>query len=340
MSRQAMVSPPYQQSIPAMVVATLWVYKCLLALQPPAFRREFAAPITQVFRQTCLDAYRSAGIAGLVRLWPRAAADVVYGALAEYSALLLQGLKGSPNMDQYRRSASIIFAAFIAFVVAGIGFNRISEDTMKSALPAEHPLLAIAYGAMVIGALIAVAAVLIGGLPVAFAALRYALSHRRLDILSRFLAPPVALAALVASVVVVARFDIGGNTLATIHSPARIAGAGVVVAIFILGAIASTAAVLDAIARSEIDGHLLRFTLLPGSLAIVAMVDMVVAFALWSFSLWHDAPSLFWGNEGILATSTVVSLLAQVILMVGATAIATRAAVRGFAARRTAPHLA
>ncbi len=323
-----------------LLAITLWVYRRLLVIQPPSFRSEYGTSITQVFRQSCLDAYHADGALGVMRLWLPACGDVLSGAVAEYCTLLIGTVKGSTLMLQYRRSASVIFAAFIAFVIAGIGFQKSGEYIMQTSLPDTYPILAIAYRAMMVGATIALLAVLVGGVPVAFAALRYALAQRRSDILLRFAVPLVALLALVASAFVVVSYNIGGNTAATIHTPARFAAIGTIVAIFILGAIASTYAVLDAIARADVSERLLRFTLLPGVAAVAAMALMVVAHLVWSFALWQNAPDIFWGDDGLLATSTLAGMVIQVVVMVVATSIAIRALVQGFAARHITPNLA
>lgn len=327
-------------TMPLLLAVTLWAHRKLLLIQPPAFRREYGSSITQVFRQTCLDAYRSRGAPGVMCLWLPALGDVLAGALAEYSLLIVGTLKGSPLMVQYRRSASIIFCAFIAFVIAGIGFQKSGEYIMQSSLPDTYPLLTISYDAMMVGAVVALLAVLVGGVPIAIAALRYALTHRRGDILARFLVPPVALLVIIASGFIVVSYNIGGNTAATIHSPARFAAIGGFVALFILGAIASTYAVLDAIARAEIPEGLLRFALIPGVVATIAMVVMVLAHLLWSFVLWQKAPDIFWGDDGLLATSTLVGMIVQVVVMVVATIVAIRALAQGFAARNATPNLA
>lgn len=340
MSRNAITTSPDMRHTPALLAITLWAYRRLLALHPSAFRAEFGDAIEQVFRQTCLDAYRSAGAAGLLRLWLPALGDLLYGALAEHATLLTATLKGPAYMLQVRRSASVIFAAFIAFVIAGIGFQKSNEDIMKTSLPGAHPILAISYDVMMAGAALALLAVLVGGIPVALAALRYALANRRFDIISRFLVPPVALLIVIAAGFIEVTTNIGGNTAATIHSPARIGAIGGMVALFILAAIASTYAVLSAIARSDINPGLLRFTLLPGTLATIAMLGMVAALAGWSVGLWQNAPAHFFGNDGLLATSTLVGIAAQAIIMVVATIVAISALARGYAARRAVPAVA
>ena len=343
MSRHAITTAPTSPDIerpPLLLAATMWLYQRLLALHPTAFRAEFGDAILQVFRQTCRDAYRSNGAYGLVRLWLPALGDLLAGALAEYTELLTDILKGSAHMFQVRRSASMIFAAFIAFVIAGIGFQKSTEDIMKTGLPGAHPILAISYDAMGVAAVVALLAILAGGIPVALAALRYALANRRFDIVARFLVPPVALLVVIAAGFIVVTTNIGGNTAATIHSPARFGAIGGLIALFILAAIASTYAVLSAIARSNINPGLLRFTLLPGALATIAMLAMVAAQIAWGFGLWQNAPSHFFGNDGVLATSTLVGIVAQAIIMVVATIVAISALARGYAARRATPGLA
>lgn len=340
MSRNTITTSPHTNHTPPLLAVTLWAYSRLLMLQPAAFRAEFGDSIQQVFRQTCRDAWRSDGAAGVLRLWLPALGDLLSGALAEHIAQGADILKGSSRMPQVRRSASVIFAAFIAFVIAGIGFQKSNEDIMKTSLPGAHPILGISYDVMMVGALVALLAVLIGGVPVALATLRYALANRRFDIISRFLVPPVALLVVIAWGFIVVTNNIGGNTAATIHSPARIAAVGGLFALFILAAIASTYAVLSAIARSNINPGLLRFTLLPGALATIAMLAMVAAQIAWGFGLWQNAPTHFFGNDGVLATSTLAGIAAQAIIMVVATIVAISALARGYTARRATPGLA
>ena len=340
MSRHSVTSSPSHTPHTPLLAQTLWLHSRLLTLHPAAFRRDYGDSIQQVFRQTCLDAARSHGAAGILRLWLPALGDLLAGALAEHAALLADALKGTSAMLQIRRSASIIFAAFIAFVIAGIGFQKSNEDIMKSPLPGAHPILAISYDVMMAGAVVALLAILIGGLPVAFAALRYALANRRFDIVSRFLVPPVALLVVIAGFFIVATFNIGGATAATLHTPARFAAIGGLIVLFVLAAITSAYAVLSAIARSDINEQVLRFTLLPGALATIAMLAMVAALAGWSVGLWQNAPAHFFGNDGVLATSTLVGIVAQAIIMVVATILAINALARGLAARRATPALA
>jgi hypothetical protein len=325
--------------LPWSIACTLWVYRRLLILHPSAFRRAYGADIVQVVRATVWRAYGAAGAMGVVRLWPAMLVDLLRGALAEHAQVLF-ALKGYPLMVAYRRSAGAVFAAYIAFVLAGIGVAKMSEEVMKSSLPTEHPILAIAYWAVAAGATTALLAVLVGGLPLAFAALRYGWANGRRDILARFAVPPLALLAIIVAGALVLHFNIGGNTEATIHTPARILAVGGLVALFIAGAVASVWAVLDAIARSDVAAPLVRFTFIPGVVTLVAMVGMLLASLVWAIGLWQVAPDRFWGNEGFLATSTVLAISLQTVLMLGASVVAARAVATEVALAREPTSLA
>ncbi len=327
-------------SPPRIVALTVWAYQRLLVLHPPAFRRAYGPSIVQVFRATCVAAYRQRGTRGVVALWGAALGDVARGAVAEYAALIFPSLKGYSTMQIARRSASVLFGAYIAFVLAGMGFAKLSEGVMQSSLPTAYPILAIAYDAVLVGSVVSLLAILVGGLPVAFAVLRFAWANGRRDILLRFAVPPVALLVIAATLWVVTMRHLGGNTAATIHTLPRVLTIGGLIAVFLAGAILSTAAMLDAIARSDIGEPMLRRTFAPGLVVTITMGVMLLAAAVWSIGLWRTAPALFWGNEGLLATSTVVGVALYLMLMVGTTVVAARALARGTAARQGTSRLA
>ncbi len=317
---------PRHQRDPRILLVSLWVYQRLLALYPATFRCAFGQEIMRVARQTYLATYHSGGCAAVVRIWIPSLAELLYGALAEYTALLFPHQKGAPLMARYRQSASAVFAAYIAFVLVGMGFAKMSEDVMKSSLPATYPLFTIGYDVIAVLAVISLLAVLVGGLPVALAALRYAWEHRRRDILARFAVPPVALLLIFAYVLIVTTLHPRNSIFATnIH----LVGIGFVV-LFVAGAIASTYAVITALANSEIPLPMFRFTLLAGVVATAAMLGMAIAALLWILNLWSAAPTIFWGNDGLLASSTVLSAVGQLFVMAVAIAVAMTALWRGF----------
>jgi hypothetical protein len=284
----------------------------------------------QVFRQSCLDAYRLGGTGGVIWLWAPALGDLLRGAVAEHALRLTPAPSGPPE-ERYRWSASIIFACFVTFVVAGIGFARNAEDVMKSSLPHAHPVLALAYNGVKVGAALALLAVLAGGIPIGISTLIFALRNRRNDILLRLAVPPLAICVTCLYLELIMRLNVGGNTTATIHTWQRFLGIGSIVLVFLLAAAASTAAVLDAVRRSKIRERLLRASLLPGAVATLAMLVALVGHLLWSIALWKVDPEDFFGNDGFLATSTLLSMALQVLLMAISVAIAGLAVSRAVA---------
>jgi hypothetical protein len=325
---------PQARSLPAPVAATLWIYSRLLVLHPRGFRQDFGRGIMQVFRQTCLDAYRLGGTVGVMWLWGPALVDLMHGALAEHASRLSLAPSASAAL-RYRRSASIVFACFIAFVVAGIGFAKNAEDVVKSSLPSTYPVLALAYHGVMVGAVLALLAVLAGGIPIGVSTLSYALLRRRTDILARLAVPPLALCLIYLYVRLIIRLNVGGNSPASIHTWQRFAGVGSVVLVFLLAAAASCAAMLDAVRRSEIHERLLRISLLPGAMATLAMLGTLAAHLLWSAALLKVAPQVFFGNDGFLATSTLLSMTLQLLLMGISVAIAALALSQGMGKQGT-----
>ena len=59
------------------------VYRLLLAVYPPAFRRAYGPHMAQVFRDCCRDTLRKRGLPGLLRLWTHTLADMIATAVKE-----------------------------------------------------------------------------------------------------------------------------------------------------------------------------------------------------------------------------------------------------------------
>ena len=98
-----------------------------------------------------------------------------------------------------------MFAAYIAFVVAGMGVYGLADDSPMAALMktgADLPLL-LSWLTVQAGALIALLAVVIGGLPLAWIVIRRALTSSRQD-LRLLLVPVLSFLALVPYAVFVA----------------------------------------------------------------------------------------------------------------------------------------
>jgi hypothetical protein len=226
----------------------------------------------------------------------------------------------------------LVLWAWVGMVAAGVGFRKMTEyeDFVRAAR--ESASVGVSFDAVVLGALVALAAVLVGGVPIVFAALRDAIGSGRRDVPLLLFVPPLSLGIFVGYVLVLVRVvdPIFGDP--AVHDPVNVALFLSIVAMFLLAAVASTAAVSAAVGRSDIGERLYRLALYPAALAAVAMVVVSFATAVWGLALWAQAPALFSGDDGILATPTAASWLAILVVMAGCACLAIVAAVRGLKA--------
>jgi hypothetical protein len=233
-------------------------------------------------------------------------------------------------MNQKRLlSAEItVFAAYIAFVVAGMAFAKMVEYDDFADVTRGNALITIAFTTLVAGAYIALLAVLAGGLPLAVAAARYAVATRRWGILALLATPLVAFAALA-----------GYGTLATqVIAPTFHTGSGVtpgnvvlfvgLALVFALGAAFSVYGVARAARSSEISPRLLAFARIPALVTTLAMAVVTVALIVWGVALRAAAPDLFGAGEGILATNVALNWLGVALVMALATIIALSGSAR------------
>jgi hypothetical protein len=228
--------------------------------------------------------------------------------------------------ERLRGTVVTVFVAYVGFIVAGLGYQKLTEydDFMSAA--ARYPLVGAGFHAVQAGSVVALLAVLIGGLPLAWAALRDVLARRRYGTLALFAVPILAFAALF------------GYGFAAIHikDAANLSGqaTGGLIAVLVLGAATSAWAVSRAILRSEVPARLYRFALAPALVATGAMALMLVAAVVWGVALRASDPALFGGGDGIHGTSTALSWGVQVAVMALCTLAALLGVRRGLLSRR------
>jgi len=281
-------SAPPTRPTPRIVSATVSAYALfLIILCPSDLRAAYGAQMAQVFRQCCRDAYARRGMRGVARLWLPTLADLLVGAAAEYRALLAQWWTGGSPAHRARASTIIVLCAYSAFVVAGCAFAKMPEHDGVAEATRAHPMIGLAFALTAAGSVVALLAVLAGGLPLTIAALRSARATRRRDIPLLFAVPPLALAAFVGVTVLLERLT---------HSPSR--GAILLfVGAFVLAVLVSAAAVSAAIARSQVDGRLLSYARAPAALVALAMGAMLASTVIWGLTLHAAAPRLFDGMD-------------------------------------------
>jgi hypothetical protein len=96
------------------------VYRSLLSLYPPAFRREYSEWMMQLFSDCCCVEYRAAGPGGLIRLWVRTFIDFLSSIVEEY-----MNRNTDMNRGKFARlsGAGLILGA-ITLVITGLASAR------------------------------------------------------------------------------------------------------------------------------------------------------------------------------------------------------------------------
>jgi hypothetical protein len=226
-----------------------------------------------------------------------------------------------------RRSLLMIFCAFIGFVLAGWAFQKMTESDDFVAVARTHSVVGLSFTLVVIGAVVALLAVLIGGLPIAIAVIRSALAHKRRGPLLLLAVPILAFAVFLGTTLLLEALHRPDNQL----SP--VLGRGLFFGTLIVAAIVSAGAVCFAVVRSEIPEKFLCFAVLPFILATLSMTLILVATIIWGLGLRDAAPQLFAGYDGIVGSSTIGTWLAIVIAMTIATVLAAVSLLRSLSAR-------
>ena len=263
--------------------------------------------------------------------------DLFFGALDAHLHPHL-GTTGMPlyeriklMLSHLRRSLLLIFCAYSGFALAGLAFQKLTEydDFMNAAH--TNTIVGLSFDLVIIGAVVALLAVLTGSLPIAAAIIRSALARRRYGPLLLLAVPILAFAIFLGATLFLEalhRPDTHSSLLAQIFR-----SKGIFLGTLIAGTIVSAGALCLAVERSEISAKLLHFAFLPSVLATISMVLMLGATIVWGLGLRDGAPQLFAGNDGIVGSSTTGTWLGIVIAMAIMTTLATVSLMRGLSAR-------
>jgi hypothetical protein len=287
----------------------------LLWLYPPAWRARYADEVTLVLQQ-----HR-------VTLWTLL--DVLLGAL---DARLRRDLLPGRLTSMAHRIRTCEIAIFCAFVLFGIPWLALWQ--VRDPLPVWesvvrlHPEIRTAFVIVQAAGLVAFLAILAGGLPILFAALKHAFSARRWKLLLLFAVPFLALAALVGYGLLASPWWTRTQSSAPTFTLTPLAVAlqlGLIV-MFCLAVAGSTAAVGVAVARSELSERIVRLALVPAAVATLAIgVGLVATLALWALIL----------AEATQLESPSAMTIAALVMLVAA-GLAASALMRGLRAARAA----
>ena len=291
----------------------------LVRLYPRAWRdryeEEFVAMLEQG-RSSIRDLFDVA--LGVVDAWLRP--QVIY----EGRLVMVARMRGA---------VLAVLWAWASLVVAGVGFRKLTEYHGFVRVARDDVLVGVAFDVVVVGAVVALAAVTVGGVPVAYAALRESLVEGRKDVPLLLCVPLLCGARFVGYVLVLVKVIYPALGRTAVHGTVNVALFLSLVGAFMLAALASAWAVTAAVGRIEVGSRILRFAIYAAAVAAVAMTVVLVGTTVWGLGLLAQAPGLFSADEGILATPTYATWLVIVVVMAVSTAVALVASIRGLRAR-------
>jgi hypothetical protein len=286
-----------------------------LRLYPLAFQRRYGEEMRALLEQS------PPGVRGVLNL--------IRGALVAHLRPPQAAAAYVDPADRVRASAGGVLLCWVVFAAAGFGFYKTTEDAPFSAAGRAHPLaLGGAHVAAQAIALIASAVVVLGALPLIWAAFQHARAEHRLRIVVRPILPLILFGCLTAILVAVAGSQPG------LHRTGTTAGD---VAFTIWGlsglgcGLACTIGCRETLFATPTTPGRLLLALGSATLVSFAMVAIAAAVAAYAIALVADVPGLSASPNGPFALlSTGASLLVQVIAMVLAGALALTATRRGW----------
>jgi hypothetical protein len=309
----------------------------LTSLYPRAWRDRYAAEF-EVLLEQCLHS-------------PLDVVDVLLGALDAH----LQLLNGEDlswrmiNMlNKLRTTILMVFAAFIGFIMAGFSLVGLADDSPMIPLMKTSPALAAAWTTIQIGAVVALLAVVIGGLPLALTVVRRALAGDRRG-RGLLLVPVLSFLALMLYIGFV--FLVGSGRI-QIPGVVKVVGPGAfppgnrlmlegLMLVFTLGAIASTLAVWKVISSTDSEQEtfhavgraltvkIYTFAFLPAVITTISMLVMLAATVAWGWLSFSALPQEFAGNFGPWGTSTQAWYFGILVVMVACSVAAVFGLQRG-----------
>lgn len=245
-----------------------------------------------------------------------------------------------------RRSMIATFAAFVLFMLAYTALGHTADPSAPfDAVGRTYPQIGIAHTIVAYSGDIALLAILVGGLPILFIAMRHAIPGGLRNVVGLFvIRPKQAFLLLGTALLITICFLVyllgtqyifgpppctptngciaGQPPLLVALSFAAIIGA---VAAFVFVILTITTSLSLAVLRSEFNEQLLRFSLVPVGILAIVMCAATVAATVWLISLWVLAPQFAASGSGLGYGQT-----AWVIAMIAAMALATVITIGAF----------
>ena len=297
-----------------------WLARELAGLYPRAWRERYEEEFLALLEQ------KTVSLSDLL--------DVALGVLDAWLKPQMTSEGVTIVIARMRTSVLAVLWAWVGVAVAGVGFQKMTEyeDFVEAAR--RNVVVGAAFDAVVAGAVVALAAVLVGGLPIALVAMRRALAEGRKDVPLLFCVPPLSLVGFVGYTLLLVKVIYTALGSVPVHAALNVTLFLSLVGAFLLAAVASAAAITAAVGRSDVRERPFRFALYAAVVAALAMGVVLFGTLVWGLALRASAPALFSGSDGILDTSTAATWLAIVAVMSASAGAAAFAVVRGLRALR------
>jgi hypothetical protein len=225
-----------------------------------------------------------------------------------------------------RSSLTDVIWAVALFTVAGIAFQRLTDDPAITAAADRHPGVGWSFTALVAGAVIALAAMVAMAMPAALTLLR-----GRRDRTWMFVTlPPVAFAVWYG----VLRIGLAIADHHGVHSASEVAAAALV-GVTGIGVVALTAWCASRVV-GRTGNSSARLRRVATSATAIGMAAATFACLAWGLVIDAGEPSSAIARSGTLASPFVVNWVVVLALMASATVLAAAAARREFAHTGTA----
>lgn len=296
--------------------------------------RRLALGALRLFPQAWRERYESEMRALLAeqRIGPRALADLLGAAVDAH--LHPDGLN-PPPLERMRDTAGAALCGWIAFVICGCGFAKLTEDHPYQAAGTAHPLLGDARTAIAVLAALSLVTVLLGGGLLIGEVVREAWLTRRPPLVRAACAPLAAVFVFAGATGVIAWLAKGNHLQA--HSAGGWIGFLSWFAIGLAGAIVCGVASQVALRLAHPRPAAVRAGVRGALVLAVLLALMTAAMALYGTGLAVAAPPL--ANElngplGLFSTSAALAVL--FVFMSIITALVAVTGARGLRALRAA----
>jgi hypothetical protein len=227
-----------------------------------------------------------------------------------------------------RSSEIVIFCAFVIYGVAWFAVRFVRDPIfLWESVVQVHPEIRMAYIAMDGAGVIALLAIIVGGVPILYVVLRNAFREQRWNILGLLALPILAIAVLIvygalASMAWAQRVT-NGTPDASLTPLALVLQLGLLVLVVATIGV-SVAATALAVSRSHFSTRLLRFSLILATMVTFGIVVGLLATIILIVLILMEAPEL---------ASTSVMLVILIFMFVAAI-LASNALNRGIRAKR------